>query len=180
MTTGDGSGDEPVGTAAIESVVLTFEQFYEREYAKAVRFAYLLTRDERDAEDLAQDAFVAASRKWSRLAEYDRPNHWIRRVISNRANSRLRRVYSHSRAMSRLQGEVTFAVELSEDNRHVIDALRALPTRQATVLALVYLEDRSLDEAARVLGCSAETARTHRRRGEERLRKILEEAGASA
>ena len=52
-------------------------------------------------------------------------------------------------------------------------AIRSLPRRQAQVIALVYLEDRSLAQAAAILGCGEETAKTHLRRAKASLAKRL-------
>ena len=51
-----------------------------------------------------------------------------------------------------------------------IAAILFLPTQWlSAVVALVFLEDRTVADAARVLGCAEETARTHLKRALERL-----------
>jgi RNA polymerase sigma-70 factor (ECF subfamily) len=126
------------------------------------------------AEDLAQDAFAAAYRDWSRIGSYDDPSAWVRRVVSNRAVSLRRRRSSEASVLTRLfarrpltEPEVTFA------DPALWKAIHSLPRRQAQVIALVYLEDRSLAQAAAILGCAEETAKTHLRRAKASLANRL-------
>jgi len=159
----------------VVSTVVAFDDWYVAQYSAAVRFAYLLCHDTADAEDLAQDAFIAASRRWHQIGGYERPDLWVRRAIANRANNRLRKLYRGTRAMARLETDATFTVDLTSrtEDAYVLAALARLPDRQRVAVALTYLEDMDLIDVAAVLGCSPETARTHRRRGEDRLRMIL-------
>ena len=48
-------------------------------------------------------------------------------------------------------------------------AMRKLPRRQAEVIVLVYFSGLSHAEAAKVMGCSVETARTHLKRAKTHL-----------
>jgi RNA polymerase sigma-70 factor (ECF subfamily) len=62
---------------------------------------------------------------------------------------------------------------LPADDAHVWEAVRALPRRQAQVVALVYLEDLSVAETAAVLGCGEGTVKTHLRRARSSLAQRL-------
>ena len=48
-----------------------------------------------------------------------------------------------------------------------------LPARQREVLHLVFYQDLTIEEAAKVLNISLGTARTHFERGKSRLRGLL-------
>ena len=60
-----------------------FEDFYRREYTPVVGLAYALSGSRSGAEDLAQEAFLAAHRNWERIAGYEQPGAWVRRVVAN-------------------------------------------------------------------------------------------------
>jgi len=126
--------------------------------------AYVLTGDWTAAEDLAQDAFFAAFRRWDALQGYDNRGAWVRRVVANRAVSRRRRLGSEAKALARLGGRRApgpAPADLPDAADDLWALVRRLPARQAQVFALTYVDDLSLDQVAVVLGISAGTAKTH-------------------
>ena len=146
-----------------------FSRFWRREYPAVVRLTLALTGRRDMAEELAQDAFLAAYRQWPRVSGYDQPGAWVRRVATNAAVSTLRRRSSELKGLARLSRQRQAVVESSDEDRELWDALRRLPRRQAQVLALVVVDDLSVAEVARVLEVGEETVRTHLRRGRATL-----------
>jgi RNA polymerase sigma-70 factor (ECF subfamily) len=152
--------------------VATFAAFFAAEHPGVVRVLAALTGDVGAAEDLAQDAFLVAQRRWDEVAGFDRPEAWVRRVALNLSMARHRRLGREARALLRLR---TTPVELPEPADEVWAAVRTLPPRQAQVIALVYGEDRAVDDVAAILGCGEETVRTHLRRARQKLAELLRE-----
>jgi RNA polymerase sigma-70 factor (ECF subfamily) len=66
---------------------------------------------------------------------------------------------------------------MPDESEEVWDAVRRLPRRQTQVIALVYLDGLSVEEAGEVLGCSGGTVKTHLRRGRETLGRKLGDTG---
>lgn len=139
----------------------SFDELFRSEYRRVVGLAMVLCGRPAVAEELAQDAFFSAYRRWDRVAGYDDPGAWVRRVVVNLATSSLRRRTREARALARLawrrQPDPT---ELPIDD-DFWRAVRALPRRQAQCIALRYLEDRTIDEIAVTLGIAAPTVRAH-------------------
>jgi len=160
-------------TASRSAVLDSFESFYRREHESIVRIAWSLTGLRSVAEELAQEAFLEAHRIWQRLQAYDNPGAWLRRVTINRSLSVLRRGAVESRGLSRLKQVRETDVVLPESTDEVWQALRTLPRRQIEVLVLVVVEDRSVADVARILGCGEQTVRTHLRRGRIKLAELL-------
>ena len=64
----------------IASAAMTFEELYRRDFTAVVGLVYALSGSRHAAEELAQDAFLAAHRAWGRIGGYDDPGAWVRRV----------------------------------------------------------------------------------------------------
>lgn len=152
----------------------SFADLYTREWRDVVGLGYVLTGDLGVAEDLAQEAFLAASCSWERVGAMDKPGAWVRRVVSNRAVSWFRRRQAEKRALSRIGNPGRQAsLDVTAEVEEVWAALRSLPKRQAQTIALTQFDGMTVREAAEVIGCSYETARTHLKRGRSRLAKEL-------
>jgi RNA polymerase sigma-70 factor (ECF subfamily) len=168
------------GSAAVESSE-TFEEFYAREYPAVVGLAFALSGSRAGSEDLAQEAFLAAHRDWDRVGTFERPDVWVRRVVSNKSMSMFRRRYAEARAMARFAMRAAATLpELTAEDAEFWAAVRSLPRRQAQVIALRYLEDRTVAEIAEILGTAEGTVKKHLHDGRQAVvRKLrLEEDDA--
>jgi RNA polymerase sigma factor (sigma-70 family) len=152
------------------STVGCFAEFYRREWRDVVGLGFVLTGDRWVAEELAQEGFIAACRRWDQVGDMDKPGAWVRRVVVNQSVSWFRRRGVERRAIERL-GNSGGTADLGVDDRsaEVWAAVRSLPKRQGQAIALVYFDQMSIDEASGVIGCSRETARTHLKRGRKAL-----------
>jgi RNA polymerase sigma-70 factor (ECF subfamily) len=147
-----------------------FEEFYRREYRPVVAVLVSLIGDMTRAEDFAQDAFVAAHRRWSRIVRYDKPAAWVRRVALNRWRSAWRRARREVRLGAFLvDSEDPDREVLSEESERVWSEVRSLPRRQAQCVALRYLDELTTGEIAEVLGCAEATVRVHLHRAHDAL-----------
>jgi len=150
-----------------------FESFYARERRSVVGLAYVLSGSRAGAEDLAQEAFVAAFRRWKQVSGYDDPGAWVRRVVANRATSWLRRRAAEARALIRLGGQNYAIPPLDPEAELIWQEVRRLPLRQAQTIALRYLDGQDVSDVALILECSENTVHTHLRRGRESLSRRL-------
>lgn len=148
-----------------------FDAFYRKHFARAVALAHALA-GARVAEDIAQEAFWATFRKWDDL---ENPERWLWRVIANRSRSALRRRYLEARLLPRAApGSQRDHQERLLGLDEFWDMVRALPKRQAQVVALLYVEELLSVEVAEVLGCSEATVRVHLHRAKKRLAERLD------
>jgi RNA polymerase sigma-70 factor (ECF subfamily) len=158
----DATGDAPAATTGER---LDFETFYRHQYPSVVRLAYSLCGSMSVAEELAQEGFMTAHRRWQRVEGFDRPDLWVRRVVINRSISYRRREASERKAFQRIRDRWREHVEQVVADEEVWAALRELSPRQAEVLALFYVEDQPLSAVAEILGLGEETVKTHLKRG---------------
>ena len=150
---------------------------YAAHYRSLVRLAALLLRDIAEAEDVAQDAFIAMHGKWGRLREPEKALAYLRQAMVNKSRSVLR----HRGVMERHQPDPMRDADaaerralLAETASEVIGALRRLPRRQREVLVLRYYLDLSEAQIAHTLGVSRGAVKSHASRGMSALRLALE------
>ena len=156
-----------------------FDSFYRREIRRFVGLAYALSGSRLAADDIAQEAMLAAYRKWDQVGRLDSPAGWVRRVVSNQAVSATRRRIAEAKGLSRLAARRTVSdlPEIPAESDWIWREVRRLPKRQIQVIALRYYDELSLSEIAEVLDCSKETANTHLRRARQTLDRRLENRG---
>ena len=152
---------------------MTFETFYQREFRSVIGLAYALSGSRSAAEDLAQDAFLAAHRSWDSVGRYDKPQAWVRRVVANMSVSMFRRSLREAKAIARMKSEEAILPSLPAEDEQFWKAVRALPKRQAQAIALHYLEDRSVAEIAEILDCAEGTVKVHLFKGRQKLAQRL-------
>jgi RNA polymerase sigma-70 factor (sigma-E family) len=166
-----------VGEGGPVSRDAAFEAFYRAERRRVLAVVVLLTGDQASAEDVVQDAFAAALRRWATVSTYDRPGDWVKRVAVNRAISRFRRVRNERLALERVARRPVAepaggpAPDPFEDP--LWTAVRRLPRRQAQVIALMYVDDLTAEQVAATIGCSAGAVKSHLHRAKRHLATMV-------
>src|SRR5687768_8785705 len=116
----------------------SLEEVYRREYTRLVAVAYALCGNQGAAEELAQEAFLAAHRGWERVQHYEDLAGWLRRVVVNRSVSLVRRKVAEAKALTRLGNRRELPVVVPETDEELWRAVRALPRKQAKCMVLHY------------------------------------------
>lgn len=169
----------PGSTTSLESEL-------ERLHRNSFAWALICCRwDPTAVEDVLHDAYVKVLSGKARLESRSTFKTWLFGVIRltalehrTRTTSRTERLERWARTRSPgvsavPQSDVSFVD--SERSVRLVDALMELPRRQREVLHLVFYDGMSVSEAARALGVSVGSARTHYARGKARLRSTLTE-----
>jgi RNA polymerase sigma-70 factor (ECF subfamily) len=137
-------------------------------------FARALVRD--DAEDVAQDAWIAAIQKPPAAAASPRP--WLATVMRNVARMRFRSSARREARESEIiadapptPAELTARMELQ---RRLASAVLALDEAQRSIVVLVFYEGMTPADAARRLDIPATTLRSRLRVALETMRKHLD------
>lgn len=124
-----------------------------------------------DAEDVTQEAMIGAWKQWDGLRE---PAAWVR-TVAFRAYWKLARAKRSVLPLDESTPEVPIDSDLSiftEEQQHVLDALRNLPPQQRTVTALFY-DGLACEEIAELLGKSPATVRSHLRHARNTLKEVV-------
>jgi len=164
--------------AAIELLVRRYQNY-------VYRLCYLVMRNEQDAEDMTQEAFIRACRALPRfeIREGISFEAWLYRIAVNCCRSRLRRKWYQMVPWQRLGfGERLAAspeerperVFLRDEQRsQVLGAINKLGQKHRLVIILRYYADLSNEEIAVVLSIPSGTVRSRLHTARQRLRELL-------
>ena len=151
-----------------------FTEYVVARSPQLTRTADLLCGDRHRAEDLVQVALTKLYLAWDRVDRSDTIDAYVRQILVRASIDESRRPWRR-REVDDAQGGVTFTAPEVESHLGsvVFDALRALPRGQRAAVVLRYWNDLSVEETARLLGCSQSTVKTQASRGLQRLRAAL-------
>ena len=162
--------------AAFDALVQSYQEL-------AFRAAYLIVRDEDDAADVAQDAFVRAYRSLGAFDVSRRFRPWLLRIVTNVALNSARSSGRRDAATERLaRGAGTgkdqrpdAAVEAAEHSERVWAAIADLPDDDQRLIYLRYFLETSEAEAAESIGRPVGTVKSRLHRALQRLRRVIED-----
>lgn len=127
-----------------------------------MRFAYLVTGGQQEAEDALQSALERACARWSWISRTDDPDTYVRRMIANAHVSLWRRGRRRESPVAEVMvREATDPAEQVGLADRVWQACLRLPRQQRAAVVLRYYEDREYAEIGLLLGCTEATARSH-------------------
>jgi RNA polymerase sigma-70 factor, ECF subfamily len=144
-------------------------QLYALHWRGAYRAAYLVVHDVPAAEDIAQDAFLAAVDALDRFDRRRPFRPWLHRIVVNRALDWARR----EALRPRVDGPKSVFAPLpppEEIGGEMIAALKELPAEQRAVVVLRHLLEYTPGEIAEMLDLPRGTVNSRLRRGLDRLR----------
>jgi RNA polymerase sigma-70 factor, ECF subfamily len=158
--------------AAQQGDMAAFEELVARHRDRVYARAYSMMRNEDEALDLSQEAWVKG---WQRLKQFQGEasfGTWMTRIVINLCLDQLRRQKRHRaesiEAMDEDSGGVerqmpvvtvnpTSGLERAELRKRIDEALGKLSNEHRTVLVLHEFEEMEYKEIAKVMGCSIGT-----------------------
>lgn len=175
----DGLQDEPALVRRVkEGDSGAFDVLVERYMDPAYAVALSILRDEHDAEDAVQAAFIRSLERIDQLREGSPFGPWFYRVLRS-TSLNLRR-----RERLRDHGEIPFDASGDRDperemerrgaRERVLSALEELPERQRMAVLLYDLEGYDHSEIAEILGIAVGTSRANLHHGRKALRRVLD------
>ena len=172
-------GDSYATSTAAWTADDAVSHLFASQYRPLVRLAALLLHDDSQAEEIAQDSFVALHKAWRGLRDPDKATAYLRQSVVNRCRSALR----HRGVVDRfLRRQGPSATEPSaeahalraEREAELLFAVRRLPARQREALVLRFYADLSQAQTAEAMGISTGAVKSHTARGLAALRRELE------
>ena len=153
-----------------------YNQYCKGMYIVAFRFV----KNEAEAEDIVQEAFINA---FSKLEQYNAEvsfGAWLKRIVINKSIDFIK---SKKAEFIDLNENNLSIVDASEENEWLVDdsvtyyqaieAINSLPDKYKYVLMLYLIEGYDHQEIAQILKISEAASRTQLSRGKQKLQKKL-------
>jgi RNA polymerase sigma-70 factor (ECF subfamily) len=149
------------------------EELFRRHWRRAHRGAYLVVGDSAAAEDIAQEAFLAAIRALDRFDRTRPFGPWLHRITVNRAIdfARARKLRRESAMAVEAEDIAPVEAGLSDE---LMAALADLSPEHRAVIVLRHLLGYTPGEIGAILGLPRGTVNSRLRRALDRLRPVLE------
>jgi RNA polymerase sigma-70 factor (ECF subfamily) len=162
------------------SYTLLYQQYCRAMYNTSLR----IVNNTADAEDVLQEAFLAAFR----LEQFDYSStfgSWLKRIVINKSIDLLRKkrvkIVEIGPALEEETGDVQPEGDNEEEVQLKVESIRLkmgeLPTGYRTVLSLRLFEQYDYEEIAEIMHISPVTVRTQYHRAKTRLLALLKKGG---
>ena len=156
-------------------------ELYEKYKASVYRTALAITRDEKAAEDILQEAFLRVYTYAHSIDEAMPLGPWLYRVTVNLSYSWTRQVKRWLQSLQDVVDRWTVPAQwhpetLTEEQEWrqiLLQAVDALPPRHRVVVILHYLEELSLKEIAYVLDVPEGTVKSRLHYARESLKRAI-------
>lgn len=178
--------DEQIVTRVLAGETSVFELIMRRHNQRLYRTARAILRDDAQAEDVVQDAYVRAYQHLNQFAGKSQFGGWLLRIAVNEALARVRgrKRYEEASALPEEEGDrmdrfasTTPNPEQQASNSEIRTLLEqsidALPEPQRTVLVMRDVEEMSTTATAEALGITEENVKVRLHRARAILRRKL-------
>jgi RNA polymerase sigma-70 factor (ECF subfamily) len=165
-----------------------FEALMRRHNRALFRTARAILRDDAEAEDALQEAYLQAYRSMARYRGEARLSTWLARIVANEALMRLRKHARRSAIVPLRPGAAEDINEIPENSMEhdpeaaarraemrklLEERIDALPGAYRAVFMLRAVEEYSVEEAATILGIPEATVRSRFFRARSLMREGL-------
>lgn len=149
----------------------------EKQIPSLRRYAWSLTGNRHDADDLVQDCIEKAIRGWGSLKNEDRLRQWLFSILHNQFLNDLRRRRNRQEEKHDPLDVDIPNLQTQADTvylRQVLKAVMKLTPERRSVLTLVAVEGLSYDAVAAILDIPAGTVMSRLSRARADLRDLLD------
>lgn len=139
------------------------------------RHCFRFTRDEDQAEDIAQEAFIEAFTHLDRYNAKFRFSTWLYKIATNLALMRLRKrrdIRMDEDELDRVLSDLPGVEDLAL-YRELHEAVDALPLQYRTVVSMHYWQGKSYSEIAVRMGTSTGSVKGWMSRAKKQLKEVL-------
>lgn len=178
--------------SALKGDSRAFDRLYEMTHQKAYYAALKYMKDEHQAEDVLQEAYIKAFNNLNTLQNANKFEAWLHKIIYTTAMDvyrKRKRQTEHSINFSDYEGENETSVEFEDDREEfkpeeqmdyqetqkaVLSFIDELSSPQRMVMVLFYYEQYSLKEIADVMECSVGTVKSRLNKAKQLMRGMVD------
>lgn len=150
-------------------------ELYNRTYSQGFSVALQMVKNEEDAMDILQNAYISAFKNLHTIREPEKFKNWFNCIVANKCRDFLRKhkeiVFSELEVEEDVSYEETLesdliefspeqSVDYSETKKLINDILQALPQEQKLCILMYYYNELSIKEIAGALECSENTVKS--------------------
>lgn len=152
-------------------------QVYDAYYKAMYNTAYRILKDEFEAEDLIQEAFLTAFSKLHTFKGEVTFGAWLKRIVINKSLTQLKKNIRYDE----VKMEVVSSYEVEETSidysslnvKQVMDSLQSLKSNYRIILTLNLIEGYDYEEISQILKYTNENVRTTISRAKKKLKQVL-------
>ena len=159
-------------------LAMEFEALLAAYQDKVFRLCYSMMGNRAEAEDAAQESFI---RIWKALDRYrgeSAVGTWIFSIARNVCLTAISK--RGARRSAPIESAERPKPMVPDHERDLLRLVGQLPENYRQVIMLFYMEERSYEEVARMLGLPEGTVKTHLHRARKQLATMLKEADNGA
>lgn len=149
-----------------------FDNIYDKYSNRLYAAAFNICRQQQDAEDAVQEAFIRLHHKGKDFESEEHIRAWLLRVTINAAKSTKRLFWNRMR--SSYEEYMDSLVFEEESDKSLMDEVLELPEKYRIVIHLFYFEEYKVKEIADILKVSENTVKTRLLNGRKILKDKLE------
>jgi len=156
-------------TEAFRKIVDEYRNF-------AFTLAVRITKNEEDAEEVTQDAFVKAYTSLAGFKGDSKFSTWFYKIVVNLAMTKVRRRKPAHQCIDDLQLSIADdneAARKADRTYYVEKAINSLPEDEATIVTLFYMEDQSLNDISAVVNLSLSNTKVKLFRARNKMAEVL-------
>ena len=157
-----------------------FGQIYNHHNVKVYNYILRLVHEQDAAEELLQETFVAVWQGAARFRGRSSVKTWIFRIAHNQAVSWLRKHAGHElvddRQIPAVEWQVDESIMVEWQVEQVVSALERLSPNHRAVIELVFDQELSYTEVARVLDCPVGTVKSRMSYALKHLNQLLRDS----
>ena len=153
-------------------MTMDFDNIYDRYSDRLYAAAFNICRQQQDAEDAVQDAFIRLYHSHKDFESEEHIKAWLLRVTINAAKSTKRLFWNRMR--SSYEEYMDSLVFEEESDKGLMEEVLKLPEKYRIVIHLFYFEEYKVKEIAEILNTSENTVKTRLLNGRRILKDKLE------